>query len=173
MSHRKQDESRLDLVAANFLDHFAQRISRRGVVARIGKLTLGIMGMSLVPSLPLDRTFTVEATGGSGLDCGDWRLCGMCGSFCARRTSCCGGGTGGDMFICPGCTQREQFWFKCCTDPCDPGNRRLINYHDCCGATNASVGCTGDPCEAGCDREVYCASGNAMRCTVIQDMGPC
>ena len=173
MSHEKQDESKLDLVAASFLDHFAQKISRRGILAGIGKLALGITGLSLVPSLPLDRTFIVEGSGGSGTACGDWRLCGMCGYFCARRTSCCGGGTGGDLFICPGCTQWEQSWGKCCTDPCDSSNRRLINYHDCCGGPS-SVGCKSEStCGAGCPRDVYCASGNPMRCTVIQDVGPC
>lgn len=172
MSHRKQDESRLDVVAANFLDNFAQRISRRGVIARIGKLTLGIMRLSLVPSLPLDRTFSVEASGNAAGCLGEWRLCGMCGYFCARRTSCCGGGTGGDLFICPGCTQREQFWMKCCTDPCDSTNRRLIRYLDCCGG---DAGCRSDDpsCGSGCPRDPYCPSGNPMRCTVMQDMGPC
>src|SRR5687768_3090076 len=101
----KASESKLDSSFVKCLNDFAQRMSRRGVIARVGKFVLAAMGISLMPNLPWDRSFTAAAK----IGCGDWKLCGICGNLC---TSCCGGG---GLFNCPSCTTKGHFWAKCCT----------------------------------------------------------
>lgn len=163
MNQRNPHEGRFDDAAARFLDGFAQRLSRRGMLARGGKFALGLMGLSLVPNLPLDRAFVAEA---QSPNCGDWRLCGMCGNLCAQGTSCCGGGTGGDLFICPGCTVRRSFWSRCC--PAPDCSMRMISYFDCCGGTDVeAAGCVGELCAHDCPTGVWCGGSLTLRCTVI------
>lgn len=167
MTPKNQGENESDVVIAHILGGFAQRISRRGILARLGRTVLGAMGVSLITQLPLDRTSIVQADG-STTACGDWRLCGMCGHFCTRASSCCGGaGNGGDIFVCPACTSYHAWWAKCCTDP-STCTSRTIRYSDCCGGTDSEAsGCTGGTCFAHCPSGFWCNGDATYRCTVI------
>ena len=173
MTEKTPQESLFDDAAARMLDGFAQRVSRRGVLARLGKLALGLMGLTFVPTLPLDRTFIAEA---QSVGCGDWQLCGICGRLCA---SCCGGG--GSLTACPSCTKRGHFgWCKCCLD-CN-GRWVMFEYWDCCGDEAGAADCEGTTCNNNCSPSIieWCRdpmnpmrSLGTYRCTVIVNRGSC
>lgn len=166
MTDNDRSESRLDTVTSRLLDNFAQRVSRRGMLARLGKFALGLTGLSLIPNLPIDRTFTVDADGGPG--CGDWRTCGMYGSPCK---ACCDGT--GSLTMCPSCTLVGSFWSKCCFNPVTCTNK-LVRYIDCCGGTHPQVGnCAGPFCTSGTVQPSWCAGGGTYRCTRIAVVGDC
>ena len=172
MTEKTPQENRFDVVTASLMDGLAQRVSRRGVLAHIGKFALGLAGLSIVPTLPLDRTFVVEA---QSIGCDDWRLCGICGKLCA---DCCGGS--GSLTTCPSCTTKGHFaWTKCCTNPaCE---ERMIEYWDCCGDAEGSDDCEGMTCNNNCSPSitVWCRHPDTLeplgtyRCTIIVDRGSC
>lgn len=110
----------------------AQRTSRRGALARLGRV---LAGGALLPLLPIDRiTGKAEAAQskkGSVADPGDpqscdyWRYCGIDGWLC----SCCGGTSSS----CPPGSERSPLtWIGTCRNPAD-GTDYLISYNDCCG----------------------------------------
>ena len=148
MSGKQFQENRLDTVTAHALDSFAQSLSRRSMLARAGKFVISMLGISVVPLLPVDRIVrTAEAqTGG----CGAWQLCGIWGRLC--NTCACPSGT---LQTCPVCTHQGSLWRSCCTVLDSSGNptpdgRRIIEYIDCCGQ-QGSPSCNGDAstCDAG------------------------
>lgn len=99
--HRSPDDRMND-----YLTNLSQRLSRRGMFARVGQFVLRASGILLLPLLPIDRRFTAEAQS-SGCAAFEW--CGLCGNKC--NFSCCSGVTNG----CPSCLQRGHFaWTKCC-----------------------------------------------------------
>ena len=158
MEDNDMQESQFDLTTSRLLDNVAQRFSRRGVLARLGKLALGALGVSLLPNLPLDRTFVAEAqTGG----CTDWRLCGIYGYVCQ---SCCNGT--GSMTSCPSCTTRGSFWSSCC-ETLDGCSSKTVSYYDCCGGTDTeTANCRGSHCLNNPEAQpAWCTSG-AYRCTI-------
>jgi hypothetical protein len=156
-------ESEFDVAAGRFLDGFAQRVSRRGILARIGKLALSLMGVALVPHLPIDRTFVVEA---QSTDCDDWRLCGIHGFLCK---ACCDQGE--QLYECPQCTNTGGSWSSCCTKPSD-NCQYAITYTDCCSSATASIPCTGKSCNNNPNvNRNWCDDLGAFRCTVIT-VGP-
>jgi methylamine dehydrogenase light chain len=173
MQDGDQQESKLDTSASRFLDNFAQRISRRGILARLGDLALAALGISLVPNLPLNRTFVAEANVG----CDDWRLCGIWGWLCA---DCCGGN--GSLTSCPSCsgggtTQGSGSWSLCCPSGNDCGSK-TITYRDCCGGTDTQAGpCQGTQCQKNINGEQpqWCNNGalGTYRCTIISVGGNC
>lgn len=130
-----------------------------GVLARVGKLALGALGVALLPNLPLDRTSVVEAQGG----CYDWRLCGIYGNLCAN---CCGGTA--SIFTCPSCTTRGySSWTSCCPTDGSACVGKMISYWDCCGGLDIeALSCKGQRCENNIVQPAWC-SGGAYRCTVI------
>lgn len=159
MEAKDPQESRFDLATSRALDNFAQRISRRGILARMGKFALGALGISLLPNLPLDRTFVAEAFGCDT----DWRLCGIYGFLCA---DCCGGTA--SLTTCPSCTTKGfSSWSSCCESE-DGCIRRMITYWDCCGGTDTqAASCRGEQCRRNpVAQPAWCSSG-AYRCTVI------
>lgn len=161
MENHNKKEDKFDLAVTDILDRFAQNVSRRGTLSRLGQLSLGLLGITLLPNLPLDRRFVVEAQGGCTTD---WRLCGMYGYFCQV---CCGE-TGG-LTSCPSCTEQGSYWTKCCPDSC--GNGRLISYYDCCGDPEARSLCRGDECFRNpVAQPIWCNSGFFV-CTIIS-VGP-
>lgn len=153
----------VDRTVENVLDRFSQSVSRRGMIARLGKVVLGGLGLSVATQiLPVDRRVAR-----ADVSCSDWRLCNMCGNQC----DCCNGdakGIGG----CPDCATVGSFWTGCC---CNPNDNRAytIRYWDCMkgSCTNAKVdqchNCTS--CSNGCPQPVW-GSGTYV-CTKIENTG--
>ena len=126
MENENQTPGRLDSFVEKFLRERSQTISRRGVLAKLGKFSLGVLGVSLLPSLPLDRTFDASAQGA----CCAWHLCGINGFLCNP------GGANGTS--CPTGTSRgPTAWSKCCTNEemCGGGGN-TVTYWDCCATTS-------------------------------------
>ncbi len=161
MSGRNQDENNFDALSRRLLESLSQRSSRRGILAKLGKIALGALGVSLLPNLPLDRLFKMEAQ----TECSPLELCGIYGAICNTGSSnCCNGQVGASG--CPSCTTRGYFaWTKCCpTGGCVDGF--YVEYWDCCGGTDAqAAGCYGTFCENNTPQPQWC-SGGAYRCTV-------
>ncbi|HYP24035.1 MAG TPA: methylamine dehydrogenase light chain [Actinomycetota bacterium] len=111
----------------------SQRLSRRGVLAKAGKVVLGVLGVSTgLAALPLDRAGAdsdTEIIGG----CDDWKLCGLWGRLC----NCCNGTAG--IGTCPGCADLNpgHFWTSCCCKP-SANTMYWIRYYDCCNGCPSS-----------------------------------
>ena len=154
------DLKSIDDQTAQFLTDWSQRVSRRGLLARVANLALKIAGISIVPLLPVDRAF---AQGGG---C-DWRTCNMHGYFCSN---CCGGS--GSFSTCPNCTSRQGSWVGCCEVPGScPKRCRLFRYYDCCAPAGTGTSCRGSQCGS-LPWPAYCTSGE-FRCTIVVDGGTC
>jgi hypothetical protein len=141
----------LDRSVAQALGYFSQRTSRRGVLAKIGKGTLALLGATVAYEvLPVDRT-TADAA-----SCGDWQLCGIYGKIC----SCCNGNSG--LNVCPACSSWFNHWNSCCCQNWWTCN--WVLYWDCC---NCCVSCGGSGCiwctnnsvqPAWCNGGTYCCT---------------
>lgn len=159
----------------------AERSSRRGVLARIGKVVLGAAGASVLPALPVRRAAaqedeeTIDFTGTDPTSCNYWRYCNMGGRLCA---DCEGGG----ITTCPpGTTLGVEYWVGCCTDPVS-GKTYLTANYDCCGKSGCGRPC-GEPWEQDTptdvapgsqDRNVlWCMSDptQSYTCTVVPLIG--
>lgn len=160
-----------DEATAGILKGFAQRISRRGLLARFGRLMLTVLGVSVVPLLPVDR-IVPEAY--AAVPCTDWRLCGLWGRTCDNCP-------GGSLFTCPGGFVEGFSWMYCgCTNPSN-GSRHKFEYVDCCvpkGGTPPT--CSGTFCQNHPQgaQPAWCVedddgSKTLYRCTYIQDLGTC
>jgi len=152
---------------AAYLTDWAQRVSRRGLLARVGNLALKIAGVSLVPFLPVNRVFAQFGCSS------DWQTCGMHGFFC---TACCGGGA--SYSTCPACTIQSGFWTGCCPNPASCGPGTTIRYYDCCGTAGGysstdAAACTGSECPPGGGNNTvaYCGGNGLFRCTIIVNTG--
>jgi len=104
--------------------YLAKRTSRRSFLGRLGT---GIVGMSLLPLLPVVRAFGADAPDelGDPKSCDYWRYCAVGGSLC----SCCGGT---ERSCPPGTEPSTVHWVGTCHNPVD-GRNYLIAYNDCCG----------------------------------------
>jgi hypothetical protein len=169
----------LDLVTARALSAFSNSTSRRGLIVWGGRLFLRVLGISMLPLLPLDRAFAQTAP---NQNCqGDWQYCGQHGNFCQV---CCGGGpyaTG-----CPPCTNNGGWWAQCCCCPSCSGGY-TIWYTDCCGLAQNTKGVTYTDAEAAACKGAYCRNGYGVgywcsiggksqgtyRCTIVQQKTPC
>src|SRR5215475_10335715 len=173
MSDHLAPDNKVDVAVQDILDRIGQRLSRRGVVARLGSALLGALGVTLLPNLPLDRRFVVDAQTG---DCAtDWQLCGIYGYLCKP---CCGNGSGG-LTECPSCSARgtEFSWSKCCPEPstCPPSGKN-ITYWDCCGVTWLQSECrkAGGLCARNSRQDLWCQGSGYPQslenyiCTIIQ-----
>ena len=155
MSGNDFEENKYDRATARILDGFAQRVTRRSMLARVSKFALWVMGVSVVPLLPIDRVMrSVEA---QGAGCGIWQLCGIWGRRC--NTCAC---TAGTVQSCPACTFQGTSWRTCCPVRDSSGNvtgeRRYVDYIDCCGQ-QGSASCTGNANT--CDASPFC-NGNGL-----------
>ena len=77
---------RLDTLTQRSSRSIAQRTSRRGFVGKMGTL---LVGSSVLPLLPVARSFGAEGLAeiGDPQSCDYWRYCALGGALC----SCCGG----------------------------------------------------------------------------------
>jgi len=152
-----EGDSSFDHRLARALDEFAQQRSRRGFLAKVGRLVLGIVGASVVSVLPVEQiSREVAATTCGGV------YCGFCGTKCCSSAPC-GGGQG----VCPPGTTQGGYWTRCCP-PGGGGN--LYRYRDCCGGS-VSCGHCGQ-CHDGCVQPAWCSGLGAYRCTIVQSLGP-
>lgn len=131
----------------------SERTSRRSVISKIGRWSLGMSGVAVIGALPVTRAVASPGGGGAGPNepqvltydktddaatCEYWRWCNMDGTPC---TSCQGGG----LTTCaPGSKPGAEFWVGCCTNP-DDNKTYLIAYYDCCGAPGCSNTFCADP----------------------------
>lgn len=123
----------------------AHKSGRRSFLAKAG---LGLVGATVLPVLPFDRTF-----GGGGMAhaatqtsdefaCDYWRYCALDGNLC---NSC-----GGTLTQCPpGSEVSKVSWVGTCRNP-DDGKDYLVSYNDCCG-------------RAECDNSPFCNSNEGER----------
>lgn len=153
-SSRQPDVGRFGDATGEFLVAYSQSLSRRRLLARLGHLALGVLGISIVSDLlPVDRAEASHT-------CGDGRNCGLYGRPCAA----CNGGKPPNQ--CPsGVTQGS--WTVCCED-CSDNKLVYITYADCCNCTTADrQRCVNDApfCKNCRSRPLYCVTGTYC-CTV-------
>ena len=104
--------------------YLARQTSRRGF---LGGLGAGLVGMSALPLLPVERAFSSDVPDemGDPKTCDYWRYCAISGSLCA----CCGGS---ESSCPPGSEPATAHWIGTCHNPVDDKDY-LIAYNDCCG----------------------------------------
>lgn len=128
-----EEGNAVDRAISRSLAGASQRLSRRGILAKAGKVALGVLGVSTgLVALPLDRAGAdsdTEIIGG----CGDWKLCGLYGRLC----NCCNGSAG--IGGCPGCANLNpgHYWTSCCCKP-SANTMYWIRYYDCCNGCPSS-----------------------------------
>jgi hypothetical protein len=149
-----------DQRTAEFLRAYSQVLSRRGLIARAGKVILGVLGVSLAAALPVDP-FISEAA--AAYNCTSWQLCGICGRIC----TCCNGG--GGLNVCPAGTTFSAYWSACCVNPSTGFSVRFF-YWDCVGGS------------ANCGSCLWCNNGNCpqplwgsgtYKCTAVTNNPSC
>jgi hypothetical protein len=115
------DAHPVDLAGQWLADWLAQRSSRRGVLAKAGRLAFYALGIQVVSEiLPYGRDLAAAAT----VDCSTWYMCGFCGSQCGC------GNCSGDNSACPGCACIGRSWTACCY--MRPRRTHiLVRYRDC------------------------------------------
>lgn len=131
---------KFDEMVENMSRRVAGRTSRRSFIGKVGTAVLGV---GIVPLLPVDRRGRMSrahaATPGEGTDprakwepqdhdvqrCDYWRHCSIDGNIC----DC----SGGSLTSCPpGSKLSTASWVASCYNPTD-GESYLIAYRDCCG----------------------------------------
>jgi methylamine dehydrogenase light chain len=122
----------LDRWLENYARSLAQRTSRRGFLGSLGRV---LVGTSVLPLLPIDRSFRAEAADAplkphndDPKQCQYWKYCAIDGPLC----SCCGGTSSSCP---PGTTPSPITWIGTCHNPVDRRDY-IVSYNDCCGKTS-------------------------------------
>lgn len=152
----------IDKRAVSAVVAFGQASSRRGFLAKCGKVILGVLGVSMVSALPLDRLVAdVDA-----YTCGSYQLLGLCGRIC----TCCNGG--GGLNVCPNGTNWFSYWSSCIHLPYPPYAYQRYYYWDCCGGSANCNSCLW--CNSNCPQPAWCNGvPNSYRCTAVVAGGSC
>lgn len=155
--HERLEQTPFDAGVGATLDRMSQRVSRRSALAKLGKLVLATVGVSVVTEvLPVSH-----GVADADIACSDWRMCNFCGNQC----DCCNGTAG--IGTCPSCATIGTYWTGCCCAP--DGFSKTVRYWDCmkgsCSTTkyDQCKGCLS--CSRGCPQPVW-GDGNYM-CTAV------
>jgi methylamine dehydrogenase light chain len=120
----------------------AQTHGRRSFLTRLGAI---VVGGTLLPMLPFDRTFGAGTAPARELDdktCEYWAYCSLNGTRC---DAC-----GGSASQCPPGSQPSLVsWVGTCINPTDR-KAYLVAYNDCCG--KGECGVSEDAEDASCSR---------------------
>ena len=153
----------------------ARRTNRRSLLGTLSRMVLGILGVEVLPILPVDRRALGSVAGGTA-QVPEWQKCGAYGYLCEtcdKRSNECPNNLG--------CAQDSQSWSACCYDDFSVG--WTIEYYDCCidgsdpttgcSKTN-NQGCPGYPPPSG-GKPAWCMMPNTTYCcSVVVDPGiPC
>lgn len=150
-------DSPIDQNAIEMAQKFGQLTSRRGFLAKTGRLILSVVGVSVISALPIPGNVEEVAAA----SCGDWNLCGLCGRIC----TCCNGGNA--LNVCPGGTNWFGYWSRCCSNPYGAGR---LYYWDCCGGSVNCNSCL--TCANNCPQPAWC-NGQAYKCTAVVSGSAC
>jgi hypothetical protein len=137
-----------------------QSISRRGFLSTVGKAVMALVGVALVPLLPVDREVQVAEAAFS--NCNSWY---MCGAFADRICSCACGGL--ICQTCPSGTNLGSSWTSCCYDAgCACGH--LVSYKDCCYSGSMPACCDDSGCECYRGQPAnWCGTAGTLCCTMV------
>lgn len=166
ISSRDDDPAAIDRLTRGAFIDASQRLSRRGVLAKIGRLSLGVLGVSVLGEvLPVSRDVAHAGT----YPCNAVVMCGFCGVQCGCANC------SGSQDQCPNCACLGQSWVQCC---CISGGAcNNVRYLDCfkgsCTNTkfNSCQACTPVCCLPGYpDTGPYPTgcSGQAYMCTRVR-----
>jgi hypothetical protein len=135
--------------------------SRRSFVMRCGRFILKVLGISLLPVLPIERNAEAQT------ECDGWYLCGIWGRLCQCS------GCGGTYMSCPSCSSLgPSFWTECCMQSCII---YTVTYRDCCSNSQTCqsncASCTF--CRRGAQEPSWCHGYSYYVCTVAAIGGEC
>lgn len=160
--------SGFDDLTTRALGYLAGRSSRRGALARIGRV---LVGAAVLPVLPVARGRAAEGDAPEER-CDYWKYCSADGFLC----TCCGGG----ITECPpGTSPSKLSWVGTCHNPEDKKDY-LISYTDCCGGGACNrCNCTNSQGERpgyamGLHNDVNWCMGNEStiyNCTIVLTLG--
>jgi hypothetical protein len=159
----------VDESIAGALGYFSQRVSRRGLLAKVGKLTLAALGVSIAwDVLPLDRRVEIAKAATCDIyHCCWWSYCGLYGRTC----TCCNGGNLPNY--CAVCSTYYSYWSSCCCKSSE-GTKYNIYYWDCCNSCCSSScnGCLWCSRYGGKSKPAWC-NGTPYCCTAIVKGSTC
>lgn len=169
--------SDFDQTVARQLGDASQRMSRRSLLGKLGKVVLGAAGFALVDvATPVRFALAddpVEDVENLLAPCSGWFLCGLTGTKCCAA-HCPQGAT---VHSCPACSREGGCWTKCCRSP--SGEDIEVAYCDCYkdNCTTAQR----DNCDGRCptclrgglDVNYYNGSSTYYMCTASRILLPC
>jgi hypothetical protein len=138
------------------VDALSQRLSRRGVLAKLGKVCLAALGVGFAQeTLPAVRGVADATHPGA---CNQPYLCNLDGRWCACD------GCSGTLYACPNCASIGGSWNYCCSGyrvyyrDCFRGSCGNQKYHNCRNCHE---------CSNGPQRGIYGGSAADYLCTMV------